>query len=148
MGILKNTEKLAVDANPILSAIIGGSARAVFLAAKETIFYTTSFNFKRVEKYIPVLSSKRKIPLEGLYMALSLLPVTVCDMEFYKNKMAQAKRMLVKRCPEDAHLLALSLKLDCPVWSNDRDFEGLGIKVYSTWAEIMRGRFCGPFLLL
>jgi len=130
--ILKNIEKLAVDANPLLSAIIGGQARTVFLNVRKTTFYTTLFNYKEVEKYIPIFSTKRKIRIEDLYLAFSMLPLSVCDEDFYKNKIKQAKKMIEKRDPADVHLLALALKLGCPVWSNDKDFYGLGIKVYST----------------
>lgn len=150
--ILKNIEKLAVDANPLLSAIIGGQTRTVFLNTPKTTFYTTLFNYKEVEKYIPILSTKRKIPIEDLYFVFSMLPLSVCDEDFYKNKIKQAKRMIEKRDPADVHpalqkargvnlipeswcgvhLFALGLKLGCPVWSNDKDFKGLGIEVYST----------------
>ena len=59
MRILRNSKKLAVDANPILSAIIGGSARKVFIGDETISFYTTEFNFKEIEKYIPVFSAKK-----------------------------------------------------------------------------------------
>lgn len=131
MKTLKGLEKLAVDSNPILSAIIGGSARAVFLS-DGIAFYTTSFNFREVEKYIPQLSLKRGISTEDLYLALSLLPLAIYEEDFYMSKLRQAKKLIGERDPDDCHLLALALKLNCPVWSNDRDFEGLGIRVYST----------------
>ena len=57
--ILKNIERLAVDSNPIISALIGGKGRDIFLKVDDSAFYTTAFNFREVEKYIPVLSSKR-----------------------------------------------------------------------------------------
>lgn len=132
MKILKNLEKLAVDANPILSAIIGGNAKEVFLKAEGTSFYATIFNFKEVEWYIPVFSAKRGIPVEDLYLALSTLPLFVCDEDFYKEKIKEAKRLIEKRDPDDIHLLALALKLKCPIWSNNRDFEGLGVDIYGT----------------
>lgn len=132
MKILKSSEKLAVDANPILSAIIGGNARIVFGEAEKLVFYTTFFNFKEVEKYMPYLSSKKDIPLGDLYLALSMLPVTVCDEDFYKSELRRARKLISKRDPDDCHLLALALELKCPLWSNDRDFEGLGVTVYST----------------
>ncbi len=138
MQILRSIESLAVDANPILSALIGGNARIVFLVAENISFYTTTLNFKEVEKYIPILASKRNIPLENLYMALSLLPISVCDEEFYKNKINKAKRILERKDPDDIHLLALAFKLNCPIWSNDKDFEGLGVKVYST-LDLIKG---------
>ncbi|MBA4348881.1 MAG: PIN domain nuclease [Thermodesulfovibrio sp.] len=101
-------------------------------------FYTTGFNFKEVEKYIPALSVKREIPIDDLYPALSMLPVTICDKEFYGEKIKQAEKLIGERDADDIHLLALSLKLGCPVWSNDKDFAELGIKVYTTLDLIKR----------
>lgn len=48
--------------------------------------------------------------------------ITVCDEEFYAPRMRAALRLLGGRDPDDCHLLAL--QLGCPIWSNDRDFEG------------------------
>jgi len=129
---LKSLEKLAADANPILSAIIGRSAKDVFLKAEDTSFYTTIFNFREVEKYIPVFSAKRGIPAEDIYLSLATLPLFVCDEDFYKEKLNEAKSLIGKRDPDDVPLLALALKLRCPIWSNDKDFVGLGIEVFST----------------
>jgi predicted nucleic acid-binding protein len=132
LRILKSIEKLAVDTNPILSAIIGGKARAVFLHADHITFYTTVFNFSEVERYIPILASKWRLHLSDLYLALSILPVLVCGIEFYKHALKKAKSMIGERNTDDIHLLGLALKLSFPIWSNDKDFEGLGIQVYST----------------
>ena len=138
LRILKDIEKLAVDANPILSAVIGGKARSVFLEADHISFYTTLFNFKEVEKYIPALASKRFLPLDALYLALSTLPISVCDVEFYKDTLKKAESLIGDRDSDDIHLLSLALKLSCPIWSNDRDFDDIGIKVYSTLALIRK----------
>ncbi|MDP2166730.1 MAG: PIN domain-containing protein [Thermodesulfovibrionales bacterium] len=138
MKTLKDLEKLAVDANPLLSAIIGGAARAVFLGGEGIGFYTTSFNLKEVERYIPRLSAERDIPLDDLYLAFSMLPVNIRDEDFYKSMMKRAGRLLGKRDPDDCHLLALGLKLRCPVWTNDSDFEGLEVKVLSTTELLKR----------
>jgi len=138
LRILKDIEKLAVDANPILSAIIGGKARSVFFDVDHISFYTTLFNFKEVEKYIPILASKRSLPLDDLYLALSTLPISVCDVEFYKDTLKKAESLIGDRDPDDIHLLGLALKLSCPIWSNDRDFDDVGIKIYSTSALIRK----------
>lgn len=138
MRILKDIEKLAVDANPILSAIIGGKARSIFLDADHISFYTTLFNFKEVEKYIPTLASKRSLPLDDLYLALSTLPISVCDVDFYKETLKKAASLIGDRDPDDIHLLGLALKLSCPIWSNDKDFDDVGIKIYNTLALIRK----------
>lgn len=132
MKILKSIERLAVDANPILSAIIGGNARIVFIKSESIAFYTTTFNYREVEKYIPILASKKDIPIDDLYLTLSMLPLNVCDYNFYNDKVKQAKELIEKRDKDDIHLLALAIKLGCPIWSNDKDFGGLGIEIYST----------------
>lgn len=67
-----------------------------------------------------------------------MLPLTLYDEEFYRTQMKQARVMMAKRDPHDVHLIALSLKLNCPVWSNDADFQGLEVKVYST-LDLLRG---------
>jgi predicted nucleic acid-binding protein len=138
LRILRNIEKLAVDANPILSAVIGGKARSVFLDADHISFNTTLFNFKEVEKYIPILASKRSLPLDDLYLALSTLPISVWDVDFYKDTLKNAESLIGDRDPDDIHLLGLALKLSCPIWSNDRDFDDAGIKIYSTLALIKK----------
>jgi predicted nucleic acid-binding protein len=138
LRILKDIEKLAVDANPILSAIIGGKARSVFLYADRISFYTTLFNFKEVGKYIPALASKRSLPLDDLYLALSTLPISVCDVEFYTDTLKKAKSLIGGRDQDDIHLLGLALKLSSPIWSNDRDFDDVGITVYNTLALIRK----------
>lgn len=56
----------------------------------------------------------------------------MCDIEFYRDAFRKAKTMIAERDPDDIHLLALALKLSCPIWSNDKDFEGHGVRVYST----------------
>ncbi len=131
MKILRGIEKLAVDANPMLSAVIGGKARNVFLSEK-TVFYTTSFNFMEVQRYLPHFSREKGIPAGDIYLALSTLPVNVCIEDFYRTRLHQAERLIGKRDPDDRHLLALALRLQCPIWSNDRDFDGLGVQVIST----------------
>jgi len=132
LRILKSIEKLAVDANPVLSALIGGNARSIFMNAEGTGFYTTAFNYKEVERYIPVLATKRNLPPEDLFMALSMLPVAICGPDFYQSRVRQAEKLIGKRDSDDVNLLALALKLNCPIWSNDKDFSGLGMQVYST----------------
>lgn len=138
MKTLKSIGKLAADANPMLSAIIGGKARDVFQSFQNTAFYTTEFNFKEVEKYIPVLSAKREIQLDDLYLALSMLPVSICNQDFYRSKLKQAEKLIGERDASDIHLLSLSLKIGCSIWSNDKDFDGLGIEVFTTLDLIKR----------
>jgi predicted nucleic acid-binding protein len=140
---LKSIEKLAVDANPILSALLGGNARTIFLSTANLACYTTLFNFREVEKYLPLLSSRRGLPLDELFLALSLLPLMVCDEGYYARELKKGRRLIGGRDPDDAPLLALSLKLKCPLWSNDKDFEEIGVTVYTT-SDLLKLMAGGP----
>lgn len=55
----------------------------------------------------------------------------------YADKEAQARI----RDPEDWPTLALSLQMECAVWTEDQDFFGTGV---ATWTCATVERFLGP----
>lgn len=124
-------EKLAVDANPILSAGIGGSALKGFWDSRLSL-HTTAHTLREVLKYAPKLARKADIPLQEVLASLYLLPLTVHGRAFYQSKLPKAHKLIGERDPDDVDLLALALKLDIPIWTNDRDFEKTGVATYTT----------------
>jgi predicted nucleic acid-binding protein len=128
---LNNIEKIAVDANAILSAVIGKAALRIFTDSK-ILFVTTDFNIEEVKKYLPRLALKYALPLDLLQCQLSLLPIKVYRNEDYKNFLQEADKLIASRDPNDSPLVALALKFGIPVWSNDRDLESTGIELYTT----------------
>jgi len=50
--------------------------------------------------------------------------------------MSKARRQIEGRDPDDVEILALTLQLKLPLWSNDDDFENCGIERFTT-AEIL-----------
>jgi len=44
----------------------------------------------------------------------------------------EAMRRIGRRDPDDVDLLAVALHLQLPVWSNDKDFEGLAVDLFTT----------------
>ena len=63
---------------------------------------------------------------------LKLLPLRIYQQEFYAAFLNIASKKIAESDEDDVELLALSLKLDVPVWSNDRHFQQTGVEVYST----------------
>jgi len=124
-------EKLAVDANPILSALIGGAALKGFWDSRLSL-YTTVHTVGEVVEYLPRLAQKAGIPFQEAFASLYLLPLTVYGSAFYRSKLTKARRLIGERDPDDVDLLALALKLDIPVWTNDKDFEDTGVTTYTT----------------
>jgi len=75
--------------------------------------------------------------LDTMLLAAATLPVSVVERAAYARELAQARRLIERRDPDDIDLLALALHLRIPLWSNDRDFEAAGIERYTT-AELLK----------
>jgi len=136
--------RLAVDANPILSALIGGAANRVFRACPERVgeLATTEHTVREVIEYIPELARKPKVQKAGiteadLYFSLVVAPLTIYTREFYEEKLEVAYQQIGERDPEDVDLLALALKLGASVWTNDQHFREAKVKWWTT-ARLLR----------
>ncbi len=141
MPISKIGKRLVVNANPILSSLLGGNATRIFLGLPVEEFATTQHTLAEVKRYIPDLSQKLRAKgvevTEGeLFLALLTLPIKVYPRSFYRESLREAKARIAKRDPHDVDLLALALALGAPIWSNDEDFKVAGIEVFTT-AELL-----------
>ena len=129
---MKLPDKLIVDANPIISTLIGGAASRIFWDSGIEEFITSEWTLNEVKKYIPHLAKKTKVPESTIELNLNLLPLTFYTRSFYEDKITKATQLIGQRDPKDVELLALVLQLGLPLWTNDKDFEGLGIEYYPT----------------
>ena len=128
----KPPERLVVDANPIISALLGGAALRAFWNDAVKEWATTQFTINEVLSYFPRLPSKIHVPQEMLRLELELLPLAIYKKESYRDFVPEAKRRIAGRDKNDVDLLALALKLDYPTWTNDKDFEQTGPTLYTT----------------
>jgi predicted nucleic acid-binding protein len=129
--------KIAADANVPLSAVIGGRARLVLSHPEIEEVATTEATFAEVREYALLLGRKKKLAPDALLLAVTALPVSIIAPEVYEGAMAEARRLIEWRDPDDVEILALTLQLKIPLWSNDNDFEGCGIEQLTT-AELLR----------
>ncbi len=111
---------VVVDANPIISALLGGFAREIFFR-HDFEFATAEFTLQEVKKYIPYISKKSGKSEKFLYFLLALLPVRVYSRLKYDSFLPKAERLIKDKNDQD--ILALALALNCPLWSNDQHFE-------------------------
>jgi len=132
----KAIERIAADANVILSAIIGKAALRVFTRSSLEIV-TTSTILKEVQEYLPSMAESYKIAPEVLEGQLRLLGIKEYQPRDYRRYIPEATRRIGARDPDDIDLLALALAQRIPIWSNDKDFEASGIEWYST-AELLK----------
>ena len=129
-------EGVIADANVLLSAVVGKAALQVFTEFN-VIVHVAQFNRDEVAEYLPHMARKYGLNVELVEMQWKLLPLRIHSLADYRRRLPQALIDLVRRDPEDAHALALARSLSLPIWSNDRDFDNLDVKSYST-ARLLR----------
>ena len=129
---LRPFERLAADANVLLSAAAGGVALRVFHALSKEGVVTTDVNMAEMKEHLPEFVKRYHLD-EGLVSRhLAVLPLTVFSEAGYGSHLEEAHRLIGRRDPDDAALLALALKLGIPIWSNDKDFDEAKLTVYTT----------------
>lgn len=128
--------KIAAGANVLLSAVIGGRARLVLDHPEIEEVVTTKATFAEVREYAVQLGRNKKLAPDMMLLTVAALPVSIISPEVYEGAMLEAHRLIAKRDPDDVEILALTIHLKIPLWSNDNDFEGCGIERYTT-AELL-----------
>ncbi|MCI0691668.1 PIN domain-containing protein [candidate division KSB1 bacterium] len=113
-----------IDTNQMISALLGGKARGIIYAAHFR-FFTTERKTWEVKRYIPLISVKTGVPQERVLQAFELFPIVAYQDAFFDEQKSRALELIGKRDPTDADLLALTLKLQCPLWSHDQDFQNI-----------------------
>jgi predicted nucleic acid-binding protein len=93
---------------------------------------TTEATLAETKERLPILAAKYRLTRPAVSAQLAALPVDVVPESRYRSHLAEAHRYLGARDPSDVPLAALALKLEIPIWSNDRDFEELPLIVYPT----------------
>lgn len=116
----------------LASAAMGGAAFRVFAAEPPLTVVTTVPTLAEAIEVLPLLIERYGADAEAIGAQLAALPVAVVEEAGYSSHVDQARELLGARDPDDVPLLALALKLGVPIWSNDRDFEGLGPSLFPT----------------
>ena len=118
------SEPLIVDANPLVSALLGGRADQI-IATGLFKLYSTQFTLFEVAKHLPRLALLLECPELQLFEAFARLPVESCQPSEYADQADRAKTLIGTRDERDVPLLALALTYGYPLWSDDRDFRGI-----------------------
>jgi predicted nucleic acid-binding protein len=84
--------------------------------------------------YLPMLLEKRGIPRDDVLASLSELRAIVeaVEADFYRSFEQQARQRLRGRDEADWPILATALGLGCGLWTEDQDFFGAGVAVWTT----------------
>jgi predicted nucleic acid-binding protein len=126
---------LVLDANIFLRAIVGQRVgNLIWRYAAEVGFFAPDTVFLEVEEHLPRLCAKAGMPLELAMAAYERLGALVQELPgpAYEKYRVAAQARIARRDADDWPAIACALVLDCPVWTEDRDFFGTGIAVWTT----------------
>ena len=114
--------RIIVDANILISALLGGKSRFILFDPKFE-FITTQFTLQEVEKYISFISKKSGISESEISEAINLIPLTVISRNKYKKFIKESTKIMMDIDKNDIEILALYLKERTYLWSEDKDFD-------------------------
>jgi predicted nucleic acid-binding protein len=132
---MTDQKRLVIDANILLRAVFGTRVRSLLETYEDSVlFFTSEICFLDARKYIPSIAAKRQIdPAPGILVLDQLSRIVqVVHNYLYEEYESSARDRMVSRDVDDWPIVATSLLLKCPVWTEDRDFFGSGISTWTT----------------
>lgn len=87
-----------------------------------------------LENICQLWSEKRNLPADEALKVLQGLTslIAAVDADLYEIYEVEAKQRIAVRDMDDWPIVAVSLMLDCPIWTEDTDFFGAGV---ATWTS-------------
>ena len=128
---------IVLDANILLRAVLGSRVpRLLADFAREVTFLTPDVALDEVREHLPAILGKRgeAAQLRGALAKLAALQgvVQVVGHAEYAVMKRAALARVGPRDPDDWPIMACALLLDCPIWTEDRDFFGTGVATWTT----------------
>ncbi|MDR1710333.1 MAG: hypothetical protein LBR58_00490 [Propionibacteriaceae bacterium] len=126
---------LVLDANIAVSAVLG--ARVGFLLERygdKVALFAPEVVFADARRHMPTVVAKRGGDLALILRSLADLEaiIAVEPEESYAAWRDEALERIGARDPDDWHVVALALAVDCPIWTEDNDFFGAGLATWTT----------------
>ena len=125
---------LVVDANIIFAALIKENFSYNLLFNAKFHLYTPEYIFTEIEKHKEEILSKTERTAADFYNLLEILKRRIIFVPFEELIEYAKDAEKITPDPDDMAYFALALRLNCGIWSNDKQLkEGQSkIKVYNT----------------
>ena len=130
---MRKAKPVVLDANILIRGVLGVNVpRLINQYCNQIDFFTAECCYEDVRKHLPAILEKRGVTPDLAMEALDHLTRIVWPIEedVYTACEDEAKRRIKKRDEDDWHVVALALTLECPIWTEDKDFFGTGV---ATW---------------
>lgn len=126
---------MIVDANILIRAVLGNKVRQLLTTFSDSVeFLTPDVCIEDAQKYLPIIFEKRAVPIAPALEVLERLKclLNAVDKSIYQEQAAEAKQRIKSRDLHDWPIIATALLFNSPIWTEDQDFFGSGIAVWTT----------------
>lgn len=127
-------QRIILDANILIRSILGSTYGILERYGDSCSFLTPQHCADETKKHLVLLLNKRGIDnkpaldaLDSLFLIVKIIPSEAYDS--YKH-LALAR--IAHRDKDDWPLIAVAMLMDCPIWTEDADFFGVGIATWQT----------------
>ena len=132
---------LIVDANIIFAALIKEGITIEIILEPEIHLFAPEFIFEEILKYKEEIMKKTHRKEDELIALFELLKEKITFMPMKELDPFMVKAESISPDEDDIPYIALALKLNIPIWSNDRNLKEKQnhVKVYST-KDLLEGK--------
>ena len=125
--------RLILDSNIIFSALIRNGISQEIILNKNFDFFAPAFTLSEIDKYASEICKKSKMNENQLQILLNKLfcYITIINPAVYAKFFNEASILIMDK--KDIPFLACALALNCPIWSEDKEFKKQQkVKIYTT----------------
>ena len=128
-------KSIILDANILIRSVLGSNVPTLLAKLSDDIrFFTPDICILEAREHLPKITAKKNIP-QDLFderWTWSMNIINEIAAPLYTEYQRQAEERISMRDPEDWPVVACALLLDAHIWTEDKDFFGTGIAVWTT----------------
>ena len=127
--------ELVVDTNIVLAGLLRPSVTQEILLSRQNRLFLPEYSLREIEKHSEEFMKRMGKTRREFEMALFTIisNVKIMPHEEYESLEQKALSLCPEKHRDDWPFIALALKLNCPLWSNDSALKRqTAVKVYST----------------
>jgi len=135
---VSNEQRIVVDANILVSAVLGRRVRQLLEDYGDTVlFVAPQVAYDDAARHLPKLYEYNHLNADAVAACrefFASLPSAIHPIpaEFYEHLRDKALARIGHRDPDDWPFIAAAIALDAPIWTDDQDFFGTGAATWST----------------
>ncbi|MDR0849386.1 MAG: hypothetical protein LBN10_10205 [Propionibacteriaceae bacterium] len=126
---------LVLDANIVIRAVLGPRVRQLLAQNHDNLlFFAPDVALADARRHLPTILTRRGIDPQLAMTHLEQVETLIqpVSADTYEPARNEALWRISSRDPDDWPILATALVLDCPIWTEDRDFFGSGVPTWTT----------------